>query len=184
MGELMNLKSWTKTIFMVYRHLPKIINSIDKVFSARALNGGIMSGSACAYNDVYNLTYNLINLSERKKALINLKILADYAIKGIDKNLAKIIILRYMDGYSIKDLANHFNISERTTYRRIDEALRQASFVLNQNGYNQDKIEDSLKKEKWLFDLCSENCKDDVVTLDDCYLNKIINNYKKLSLAN
>ena len=106
------------------------------------------------------------------------------AIKGIDKNLAKIIILRYMDGYCIKDLANHFNISERTTYRRIDEALRQASFVLNQNGYNQDKIEDSLKKEKWLFDLCSENCKDDVVTLDDCYLNKIINNYKKLSLAN
>ena len=65
MGELMNLKSWTKTIFMVYRHLPKIINSIDKVFSAGALSGAVMTGSACAYDDVYNLTYNLTNLSER-----------------------------------------------------------------------------------------------------------------------
>ena len=114
------MKSWIKTIFMIYRHLPRIIDSIDKVFQARALNGGVMSGSAISYNNVYNLSENLLKLTERKNALINLKVLTDSIIKGIDKKLAKILILRYIDGFNFKMLAEHFNISERTAYRRID----------------------------------------------------------------
>ena len=136
----MNLKTWIKTIFMVYRHLPRIIDSIDKVFSARALNGGIMSGNAVSYNDVYNLTDNLIKLSQKKVALINLKVLAKLIVRNLDRDLAKMLILRFVDGFTAPKLAEHFNISERTVFRRINEALSMASMKAEELGYNKEKL--------------------------------------------
>ncbi len=180
----MNLKTWIKTIFMVYRHLPRIIDSIDKVFSARALNAGVMSGSAVSYNDVYNLTENLIKLSQKKVALINLKVLANLIAKNIDKNLAKTLILRFIDGYSIKTIAKHFEISERTCYRRINEALGMASMEAENLGYTKEKLESELHDETWLFEVGKEAMHDDFVKIDNDYLNMVIRDYKKLSLAN
>lgn len=177
------MKSWIKTIFMIYRHLPRIIDSIDKVFQARALNGGVMSGSAISYNNVYNLSENLLKLTERKNALINLKVLTDSIIKGIDKKLAKILILRYIDGFNFKMLAEHFNISERTAYRRIDEALTMASIALEGLGYDKEKIEKEYKEEAWLFDISNESDATDYIKIDSSYLNSIIRSYKKLSYS-
>lgn len=177
------MKSWIKTIFMIYRHLPRIIDSIDKVFQARALNGGVMSGSAISYNNVYNLSENLLKLTERKNALINLKVLTDSIIKGIDKKLAKILILRYIDGFNFKMLAEHFNISERTAYRRIDEALTMASMALEGLGYDKEKIEKEYKEEAWLFDISNESDAIDYIKIDSSYLNSIIRTYKKLSYS-
>ena len=177
------MKSWIKTIFMIYRHLPRIIDSIDKVFQARALNGGVMSGSAISYNNVYNLSDNLLKLTERKNALINLKVLTDSIIKGIDKKLAKILILRYIDGFNFKMLAEHFNISERTAYRRIDEALTMASMALEGLGYDKEKIEKEYKEEAWLFDISNESDAIDYIKIDSSYLNSIIRSYKKLSYS-
>ena len=177
------MKSWIKTIFMIYRHLPRIIDSIDKVFQARALNGGVMSGSAISYNNVYNLSENLLKLTERKNALINLKVLTDSIIKGIDKKLAKILILRYIDGFNFKMLAEHFNISERTAYRRIDEALTMASMALEGLGYDKEKIEKEYKEEAWLFDISNESDAIDYIKIDSSYLNSIIRSYKKLSYS-
>ena len=180
----MNLKTWIKTIFMVYRHLPRIIDSIDKVFSARALNGGIMSGNAVSYNDVYNLTDNLIRLSQKKVALINLKVLANLIVKKLDKNLAKMLILRFVDGFTAPKLAEHFNISERTVFRRINEALSMASMKAEELGYNKEKLENEFKDEKWLFDLGEVAENDDYIQIDNDYLKKVIREYKKFSYAN
>lgn len=180
----MNLKTWIKTIFMVYRHLPRIIDSIDKVFSARALNGGIMSGNAVSYNDVYNLTDNLIKLSQKKVALINLKVLAKLIVRNLDRDLAKMLILRFVDGFTAPKLAEHFNISERTVFRRINEALSMASMKAEELGYNKEKLENEFKDEKWLFDLGEEAENDDYIKIDNDYLKKVIREYKKFSYAN
>ena len=180
----MNLKTWIKTIFMVYRHLPRIIDSIDKVFSARALNGGIMSGNAVSYNDVYNLTDNLIKLSQKKVALINLKVLAKLIVRNLDRDLAKMLILRFVDGFTAPRLAEHFNISERTVFRRINEALSMASMKAEELGYNKEKLENEFKDEKWLFDLGEEAENDDYIKIDNDYLKKVIREYKKFSYAN
>lgn len=180
----MNLKTWIKTIFMVYRHLPRIIDSIDKVFSARALNGGIMSGNAVSYNDVYNLTDNLIKLSQKKVALINLKVLAKLIVRNLDRDLAKMLILRFVDGFTAPKLAEHFNISERTVFRRINEALSMASMKAEELGYNKEKLENEFKDEKWLFDLGEVAENDDYIKIDNDYLKKVIREYKKFSYAN
>lgn len=180
----MNLKTWIKTIFMVYRHLPRIIDSIDKVFSARALNGGIMSGNAVSYNDVYNLTDNLIKLSQKKVALINLKVLAKLIVRNLDRDLAKMLILRFVDGFTAPKLAENFNISERTVFRRINEALSMASMKAEELGYNKEKLENEFKDEKWLFDLGEVAENDDYIKIDNDYLKKVIREYKKFSYAN
>ena len=180
----MNLKTWIKTIFMVYRHLPRIIDSIDKVFSARALNGGIMSGNAVSYNDVYNLTDNLIKLSQKKVALINLKVLAKLIVRNLDRDLVKMLILRFVDGFTAPKLAEHFNISERTVFRRINEALSMASMKAEELGYNKEKLENEFKDEKWLFDLGEVAENDDYIKIDNDYLKKVIREYKKFSYAN
>ena len=180
----MNLKSWTKTILTVYRHLPKITKSIDKIFEARAIGGSVMSSNAMAYNDVYNLTNNLINLTERKKSLINLKLLADKVLTSIDRDLAKLLILRYIDGYGYDKLAEHFGVCERTIYRKMNRALDVSVYALLRNGYDENKIENMIEKENWLFEVCRETAKEDFITLDTTYLSKVYDNYKKFSLAN
>ena len=81
-------------------------------------------------------------------------------------------------------LKKHFNISERTVFRRINEALSMASMKAEELGYNKEKLENEFKDEKWLFDLGEVAENDDYIKIDNDYLKKVIREYKKFSYAN
>ena len=66
---------WSKTLLGVYNYLETIAGAIDKITMKTALNSFQFSKNNYEKNNVYNISNKLIDLSERKITLINLKIL-------------------------------------------------------------------------------------------------------------
>ena len=66
---------WAKTILTSYRFLEKVSDAIDRLVETRALNSFYMGGNNFSQNNVFVVSESLINLTERKKKLINLSLL-------------------------------------------------------------------------------------------------------------
>ena len=87
-----------KTILTSYRFLEKVSDAIDRLVETRALNSFYMGGNNFSQNNVFVVSESLINLTERKKKLINLKVVCDQSLRSCKEELAQILIERYIDG--------------------------------------------------------------------------------------
>lgn len=184
----MQLKIWCKTFLNIYRSLEKITTAIDKIVLTSGLN---MSA------DVYFTANKIIELTNRKITLINLKLLIEKQLSELPSIYAKLLILKYVDRVRGEDIALAFNISNRTFFRRHNAALKSFELCLKRNGKDHDTLLEFCKKEAWIIDLYNklyeqemstpkaENTKtkrDKTLEVDD---NKLVNlaseNYKKIS---
>ncbi|MDD3397576.1 MAG: sigma factor-like helix-turn-helix DNA-binding protein [Clostridia bacterium] len=147
----MNFKNMIKTIFSVYRFLDKIAYSIDKIVETRALNACYMYLDNTAFNDVVNVSNDIMELTQRKITLINLKVLATSMIKNLDKNYARLIIMKYIENKPYAEIGKLLNISERTVTRWHSNAVVSSYFYLENQGYTLIKLLEMLKKERWIL---------------------------------
>lgn len=136
---------WTKTILSVYRYLSRVCGAIDKIIEKTALGSANFGVQTYYFNNVMSISQRIIDLSQRKVTLINLKILVDDCLKGIGQDDAKILIARYFDGEKRKQLAEKFNISMRTVFRRVECAEVSFSKVLRLKGFDDEKMKDFLR---------------------------------------
>lgn len=167
---------WTKTLLSVYRYLERICGAIDKIVMKSALNSADILGQNYFYNNVYSISQKLIDLSERKITLINLKILIEETLGEIDNQSARILIQKYFDGTKCKDIAEKNNISLRTVFRKIANAEKAFCCRLRMKGYNFLKLGSMLKDEGWINNVylrLSEKADDDFV-LSNSYLAKAV----------
>lgn len=141
---------WAKTILSVYRYLERISNAIDKIVKRSAFASGFLTQQNYYYNNVLSISQKIIDLSQRKITLINLKVLVDEVLKTISKKDAQILIERYIDGEKCKDIAQRHNLSMRTVFRRIESAETSFSKTLKMKGYCESKLNIFLKDEKWI----------------------------------
>lgn len=146
-----NFKDMVKTIFSVYRFLDKIANSIDKIVETRALNACYMCLENTAFNDVMNVSDDIMELTQRKITLINLKVLVTSIIKNLEKDYARLIIMKYIENKPYAEIANLLNVSERTITRWHSNAIVNSYFYLESQGYTLAKLLNMLKKEKWIL---------------------------------
>ncbi len=141
---------WTKTLLSVYRYLERICGAIDKIILQRALNCSNVTGQNYFYNNVFSITQRLIDLSQRKVTLINLKILIEGTLSKIDEQNAKILIEKYFDGRKYKEIATNHNFSMRTVFRKIENAEKCFCCALKMKGYGAFKLQNMLKNENWI----------------------------------
>lgn len=167
---------WTKTLLKVYRYLERICGAIDKIIMQSALNSSNILGQNYFYNNVYSITQKLIDLSDRKVTLINLKILIEDVLKGLDENDAQLLIEKYFDDNKFKDIAEKRGVSIRTIFRKVEVAEINFSKRLNMLGYNDLRLEEFLAKENWIMQvhdrLCDANEED--FSLSNAYLAKAV----------
>ncbi|MDD2445752.1 MAG: sigma-70 region 4 domain-containing protein [Clostridia bacterium] len=149
----MNMKNMVKTIFTVYRFLDKLASSIDKIVETRALNSFYVSLDNISYNDISKVTNEILELTERKVTLINLKVLANEVLKVLDKDYARLIIMKYIENKPYLEIAEKLNISERTVRRWHNNAIVLCAFYLQDNKYTLNKFLSLLKKEKWILQI-------------------------------
>jgi len=147
----MSVKHMVKTIFTVYRFLDKLASSIDKIVETRALNSYYVSLENTSYNDISKVTNDILELTERKITLINLKVLANEMLKFLDKDYARLIIMKYIENKPYFEIAEKLNISERTVTRWHNNAVVLCNFYLQDNGYTLNKLLNLLKNEKWIL---------------------------------
>lgn len=165
-----------KTILMVYRYLDRIADAIDRLIERRALNSFYVGVLGNNDNSIYSVADYIINLSERKIKLINLKILIDMALEDCPILSSQILIEKFMDNEKSFDIAKRHNLSERTYFRRLNEALDNFSSSLCKLGFCENKLLDYISSEKWIMEvynrlICAKN--EDNVVIDSFRLNKL-----------
>lgn len=142
---------WSKTILTVYRYLERVAGSIDKIVLRSGLSSGNIYGQNYLYNNVLSISQKLIDLSERKVTLINLKVLTEEILKKLKQEDVKILIDRYIDGRKFKDIALRNEVSMRTVYRRLDASEASFARFLQVKGFPASKLAKMLANEKWIM---------------------------------
>ena len=145
---------WAKTLITIYRYLVPIAGAIDKIVLSKGLHCGRFNMYDA--NDAYDSMQKIIDFSERKITMINLKILTESILLKIKREDARILISKYIDGVKFKDLAEKYEISLRTTFRRIDRGLQDFERLLTARGYDDEKIRTIVKDEKWILSVYKE----------------------------
>lgn len=115
----MNISILGKALLNLYKYLEPMTQSIDKLISSKAENFDASIGE-----NVETLTSEIINLTERKVSLINVKVLIDKAIARLSKENKRVIILKYIDNMYMNDFVELLGITERTYFRKINIAFQ------------------------------------------------------------
>ena len=152
----MNANVWAKTLLTIYPYLIGIADAIDRVIERRAINSFFVSSVDLARNDTFSVANKIIELSERKVVLINIKVLVDKGLRSIDRTLAKVLIAKYISRKKGKDACALLSIPERSYYRKIKEGEICFEEAIKKQGYDEKRLEDMLKGEEWILDLKRE----------------------------
>lgn len=167
---------WAKTILSIYRYLERIAGAIDKIIFQRGIGSANICDQNYYYNNILSVSQKIIDLSERKVTLINLKLIVEDTLKVINQEDAEILIEKFLDGLKMKDIEERHNFSPRTAFRKVDGAVRSFASGLSVKGYNDSKLEEMLKKETWVFRVYEQLSakSDDNLSLSKVFLAKAV----------
>ena len=152
-GENLQMKKdlvWTKTLLSVYRYLERVCDAIDKIVMKNALGCADITWQNYFQNNIYSVSQRIIDLSERKVTLINLKVLIEDTLKCLNAKEAKVLIEKYVDDAKAQDIAQIHDISIRTVFRIINNAEKSFSARLRLQGWSDLKLRVMIKDEMWI----------------------------------
>lgn len=149
------MKTWTKTLLSGYRYLERLANAIDKIVYTRAINSFYVSGQNLSFNSINLVSDDILNLTERKVSLINLKLILDEALKKLNPKHAELLISVFIECRNCYQSSDELEISLRTFFRRQNEALESFSKILSQLGHTPESFDAILKNENWLLEIKS-----------------------------
>ncbi len=143
---------WAKTILYVYKKLDNMAESYDRIIEKQALHS-FYYFSGNKNNSVMEVSKRIIDLSERKVKLINIKVLTEQALNNCDEKFAQILVERYIDNDKGEEIATRHNLSIRTYFRRLIQAEEKFMNYFAMKGFNENKLNEYLKDEKWIKDI-------------------------------
>lgn len=121
----METKNIYRNLLSIYKYLPTLISSIDRLVEVKGISS---SNYHFSFSDTtINQANMIMSLTDKKVLLINLKIATNTVLKKLKPEFSKLLILRFIDGFSAKFIAEKLSINLRTCFRRIDAALRSFS---------------------------------------------------------
>lgn len=147
----MKTNIWAKTLLTIYRYLERMAGAIDKMIETRALGSMNVSGANYSENNILSLSEKIINLSERKVKLINIKILIEDSLEKCGKSYARLLIGKYLDECTNTDLCEKFGLSHRTFFRRLSDAERRFESAMESFGFNSNRLDEYLAGEQWIL---------------------------------
>lgn len=101
------------------------------------------------YQTTYCQTNKMINLMDRKRKLINLKVVIEDGLAKITKESRRILTLFYIDGITATLIAQLLGISIRTFFRQKTKALNEFCVMLEDLGYGKQFFETNYLGESW-----------------------------------
>lgn len=148
----MKLKVWSKTLLNVYDCLFSLTKEIDKIVEKFAIDSCNFYGFNRTFLDVQKI----IDLTDRKVTLINIKVVIEKALLGLDDISCKILTLRFVDKMSHDMVIKALNIKRRTYFRKYNDAVSKFANKLLISGYDENNILKLIKDEKWILYLFNE----------------------------
>ncbi len=142
---------WAKTILKSYRYLERIADAIDRMIENRGLYSMNQNSNNYFYTNIWSVSEKLIELSERKIKLINLKILTEQALSKCGKDYANLLISKYINNNSNEKIIEKYKLSTRTFFRKIERAEQRFENVLELLGFDNENLNEFLRDEKWII---------------------------------
>ena len=140
-------KKHAQSLLYSYRYLFKTCDLIDKTINNYATNFGVMYTHA----DTETLAEKMIDLMQRKKHLINLKLYIDKVISLTNDTSKKILVLMSQFEFKIGKIQEIFDVSERTAFRYMKTAVDEFVSVANRvKGIDMDALQ---QNDSWIFNL-------------------------------
>ena len=148
----MRIKVWSKTLLNVYDCLFNLTNEIDKIVENFALNSCNFYG----FNKTFQDIQKIIDLTDRKVTLINVKVLIENILLDLDDVSCKILTLKFVDKMPHDMVMEVLDIKRRTYFRKYNEAVSSFACKLITMGFDEEKIIKLIKNEKWILFLFNE----------------------------
>lgn len=149
-------KIWVKTLLCSMKIFPEIIRTIDKII--------VLQASSLSFaSDIFNTNKTLedaeqiIDLSERKNSILNIYLMTESATKNLPKEDYEFITKKYLEGYKNDELAEEYQISPRTVYRKTEKIIENICRECRQNNWSLELIESQTKGESWLKEKFEKN---------------------------
>ena len=103
------MKYWSKTALSVYRYLESMTETVNK----KIINTGSNSNKEglLVYQSTYFQTSQMIELIERKRKFINLKVAGEDTLATLSNIDRRILVLAYIDGVTSVIIAQLLNVS-------------------------------------------------------------------------
>ena len=177
----MSLKIWARTLLTVQKYLERICNSIDSCIEKKAMASSFVNSRNVYQNNCASVAEWILNMSERKTKLINLNVICLNALRGIDRTYAKILALKYFDKLPSAEIISLMGMSERTYFRKLNNAHDSLECWLASNGYDAQYFVEHFESEGWIKEVYYETerlynnniTKNNVLNLSPLYLEKI-----------
>ena len=177
------MKYWSKAALSIYRYLETMSTTLDKLVVD--LSKGSNSTVAPRYHSTYFQANRIIELTERKRKVVNLKVAIEDSVSRLDKISRRIITLVYFDGVRSEAIAQLMNMSVRTFFRRKLYATKELINIMEALGYDADFFESEYFSEKWFMSVYDEgvskgcNPSDDIP--DRMLVRRVINEISKIN---
>lgn len=143
-----------KTLFEAYKYLGRIIKSVDRL---------VVETSASSHsNNIYldNTLDNMeavIDLIQRKKRLVALKMIIEEGLKSMESYGAKILVRYYIDKVDTATIAEENKTNSRTIRRHINSALVDCIEKIYELGYDNKFLESIISNEGWIVGIYNSN---------------------------
>ena len=138
------------------------------------------------YQTTYYQTNKIIELIERKRKMINLKVVVEQVLSKLSTNSRKILMLFYIDGVKTELIAKLLNISLRTFFRQKVKAIKDFSDNLEKLGFNIDFFNREYGNQRWflsIYDDCVSKSNVYEYVPDGRLINRVINEVRKVNFA-
>lgn len=149
------MKYWSKSTLTIYKYLSTMSKSIDRIIEENTKSSN--SVALQRYQTTQYQANKIIDLIDRKRKMVNLKVIAEDVVSRLKKSDRRIITLVFFDGIKSELVADMLGISLRTFFRRKANALNQFTIILEALGYDAEFFESEYFCERWFMSIYN-NC--------------------------
>ena len=93
------MKYWSRSVLSIYKYLETMSNTIDKLVIDMGKNSN--SPILQKFQSTYCQASKIIELIDRKRKMINLKVAVEETLNKLDKTHKRILMLVFVDGLRV-----------------------------------------------------------------------------------
>lgn len=178
------MKYWSRSALSIYKYLSTMVSTIDKIIMDIGKNSN--SAMLQKFQSTYYQASKIIELMDRKRKMINLKVSVEEALNKLDKTNKRILTLVFIDGVKSELVAQILGISIRTFFRKKNSALNEFSTIFQSKGYDEEFFEREYLNENWfmlVYNVCLARSSSSEELMDKYLVKSVINEVSKISFA-
>jgi len=129
------MKFWVMAIFAVYGKLRRMVELLDEQIDGLSVQ---------IVGDTYQLFDRVIALNDKKRCLVNLKVLGDMLKKLLDKDEFEIVV-KHAKGKTFEEIALMVSLSKSSVNRKFLKAIEKCTKHLEALTYNEERLLEEYK---------------------------------------